>query len=236
MKCTIASTKLAVMQAKSTRTLAGEVKPTVLAPKTAYQVASFEELVTVLRSHQQPEVSLSSLDLQTVTANQRQSASTQAAAVRQEEKNAGGNIGPEEAAHPKAHNLDADGYHTQIPKKSKGAKSKARKALREGVAKSGLTSGELKSHSTQQVRTAGYNGTATAVKIMGWANNVNIKPTKRFEKFQRVEALGQYEVLASSDSEEEDIDGMDVDEEMVSAGIADPTGTEDAPVRCYEGH
>ncbi|KAE9184782.1 hypothetical protein PF002_g26342 [Phytophthora fragariae] len=227
------------MQAKSTRTLAGEVKPTVLAPKTAYQVASFEELVTVLRSHQQPEVSLSSLDLQTVTANQRQSASTQAAAVRQEEKNAGGNIGPEEAAHPKAHNLDADGYHTQIPKKSKGAKAKARKALREGVAKSGLTSGELKSHSTQQVRTAGYNGTATAVKIMGWANNVNIKPTKRFEKFQRVEALGQYEVLASSDSEEEDIDGMDVDEEMVSAGIADPTGTEgiedDAPYAYPEG-
>ncbi|KAE8984450.1 hypothetical protein PR001_g23172 [Phytophthora rubi] len=220
------------MQAKSTRTLAGEVKPTVLAPKTAYQVASFEELVTVLRSHQQPEVSLSPLDLQTVTANQRQRASTQTAAVLQEE-NAGGNIGPGEPANPKAHNLDADGYHTQIPKKSKGAKAKARKALREGVATSDLTSGELKSHSTQQVRTAGCNGTATAVKIMGRANNVKLKPTKRFEKFQRVEALGQYEVLASSDSEEEDIDGMDVDEEMASAGIADPTGTEgiedDAP-------
>ncbi|KAE9260113.1 hypothetical protein PF001_g32813 [Phytophthora fragariae] len=74
---------------------------------------------------------------------------------------------------------------------------------------------------------------------MGRANNANLKPTKRFEKFQRVEALGQYEVLASSDSEEENIDGMDVDEEMVSAGIADPTGTEgiedDAPYAYPEG-
>ncbi|KAE9266177.1 hypothetical protein PF008_g31671 [Phytophthora fragariae] len=196
------------MQAKSTRTLAGEISPTTGGKPVIVGPADSDR-----------ESASKCLDTGRSSATGG--------------KNAGGNIGPEKAAHPKAHNLDADGYHTQIPKKSKGAKAKARKALREGVAKSGLTSGELKSHSTQQVRTAGYNGTATAVKIMGRANNVNLKPTKRFEKFQRVEALGQYEVLVSSDSEEEDIDGMDVDEEMVSAGIADPTGTEgiedDAP-------
>ncbi|GMF63761.1 unnamed protein product [Phytophthora fragariaefolia] len=56
------------------------------------------------------------------------------------------------------------------------------------------------------------------------------KPAKRFEQFQRHEALGQFSVLADTDSDEGDSDDMDVDDE--AARYESPTsciGEDDAP-------
>ncbi|KAE8878783.1 hypothetical protein PF003_g37156 [Phytophthora fragariae] len=55
-------------------------------------------------------------------------------------------------------------------------------------------------------------------------------PAKRFEQFQRHEALGQFGVLADTDSDEGDSDDMDVDDE--AARYESPTsriGQDDAP-------
>ncbi|GMF54066.1 unnamed protein product [Phytophthora fragariaefolia] len=55
-------------------------------------------------------------------------------------------------------------------------------------------------------------GTHTGRKKTHKASGGSNKMMKRFEKFQRAEALGRYGALADSDSDEEKSDAMEVDE------------------------
>ncbi|KAL4165624.1 hypothetical protein KRP22_014334 [Phytophthora ramorum] len=108
---------------------------------------------------------------------------------------------------------DKEGFQTKEPRKIKSAKAKARKGKREADP----------DRRRPQRRT---DGQETAVKIITGhkketkATNKSLpqgssgqRPTKRFEKFQREEALGRYGALADSDSDEVGSEDMEVDEE-----------------------
>ncbi|KAE9010554.1 hypothetical protein PR003_g15048 [Phytophthora rubi] len=54
--------------------------------------------------------------------------------------------------------------------------------------------------------------TEKSIKNKGKHSKTSARPNNRFDKFQRKEAMGQYEALADSDSDFETNDNMDVDD------------------------
>ncbi|KAE9272708.1 hypothetical protein PR003_g30123, partial [Phytophthora rubi] len=143
---------------------------------------------------------------------------------------------------------DADGFTTKETKRTKAAKLKKGKAhttetvegtqphagkevetkwSKKNKEQSGSALNQAQEHNARS-RTGVKNGagqTARAAK----PGKAPRKPTKRFEQFQRHEALGQYSVLADSDSEESDADAMDIDEQATVAHHYYNAEGDDAP-------
>ncbi|KAE9208246.1 hypothetical protein PF002_g19456 [Phytophthora fragariae] len=145
---------------------------------------------------------------------------------------------------------DAEGFFTKETKRTKAAKAKAKHVLAGDSAntdpahRGGNSAGATPRHNKQgdgmtsergqgskpKTRAGKKTDKGYAEKDAGKAGKAPRKITKRFEKVQRVEALGQYSALAMSDSDESDSDGMEIDEtaqELVA--YADRSEEDDAP-------
>ncbi|KAE9306865.1 hypothetical protein PR003_g21145 [Phytophthora rubi] len=225
MKCTAAFSKLTRMQEKATRILDGPVEHTRVAPRREYQVASIDELVTLLQSNIPQQLQAANLIPGTQEKQQHgqegddSKLTTVADNVTMQLPEQEGDSSNDMAA-------DAAGYTVKESKKSKSAKTKARKAKSEAgqqrtVAKMDGAGAEKQQGRLKNDDADGREGVAhekskgahTGRKKTHTASGGSNKMMKRFEKFQRAEALGRYGALADSDSEEEKSDSMEVDEE-----------------------
>nr|KAE8919830.1 hypothetical protein PF009_g29869 [Phytophthora fragariae] len=218
VKCSVAFSKLAGMQAKATRILDGVVEQAHVAPRREYQVESVEQLVEMLKRTMPTQ----SQGVQLLPAYNDQ---PQNGAAGQDAHVVGATsttrVNQHDAHDAREATVESDEEELKLkePKKSKAAKAKERKTKRDaGTGKAGLTlsgagsSGQrdskqaaLRTNSSQVTKSTTNKGRLSTPR----PTNV---PNKRFEKFQRTEALGRYGVLADSDSEDGESNGMDVDE------------------------
>ncbi|KAE9094200.1 hypothetical protein PF007_g17840 [Phytophthora fragariae] len=242
MRCTLAVSKLAAMKAKSTRVYTGKLDAVRPPPRAAFQVGTMEELLELLMQHQpkrQEPGHLITVDVEQGDYAER----SEAGAVQVQESHSDDAKAPE----PKH---DAEGFFTKETKRTKAAKAKAKHVLAGDSAntdpahRGGNSAGATPRHNKQgdgmtsergqgskpKTRAGKKTDKGYAEKDAGKAGKAPRKITKRFEKVQRVEALGQYSALAMSDSDESDSDGMEIDEtaqELVA--YADRSEEDDAP-------
>ncbi|KAE8978353.1 hypothetical protein PR002_g24738 [Phytophthora rubi] len=151
-------------------------------------------------------------------------------------------------SHGKSMHQDAEGFYTKESKKSKAAKGKAAMPnVEDSLSDEADTNGTV--DVTVPNSTASLKPVSTPTEAKGKVikskpvpnhrteskgkrqnGKMHRNPAKRFEQFQRHEALGQFGVLADTDSDEGDSDDMDVDDE--AARYESPTsgiGQDDAP-------
>ncbi|KAE9050531.1 hypothetical protein PR001_g2290 [Phytophthora rubi] len=250
MKCTLATGKIPVTRAKSTRNFAGTVdyiKPT---PRMDFSVKSLQELVDLLKKHQpesQPPRKLLEVTFRPLTAENETSTITDSthpvACVGQTQGDEGGSDTRNSCQ-------DAEGYVTKEPKKIKTNKAKARIAhLGEATSSTEISrenaqakaptkpkqspNGKPKAERNEQnitKQTVGATSTGTTATGKRQNGKAQRKPAKRFETFQRHEALGQFGALADSESDDSADGDMDVDEEpFQSEDAAFVVDDDDAP-------
>ncbi|KAE9002289.1 hypothetical protein PR002_g17672 [Phytophthora rubi] len=129
--------------------------------------------------------------------------------------------------------VDPAGFSTKTTKKSKAAKAKARKALRDGHGDRGggnasdndrkpffttsAAGAASRGHMAQRVQDAlnpqEQSAGKRAITKKGKVGATKARAGTRFDRFQRHEALGQYGARAESDSDEEDAGSMEVDDD-----------------------
>ncbi|KAE9163021.1 hypothetical protein PF005_g30616, partial [Phytophthora fragariae] len=228
--------------------MAGKVEMKTPPSSMDFQVNSLQALVDLLskqQMEQQPQnklLAVAEIEFGTEARVEKESDHTSSADLAANLSRQTG------TSHGNSMHQDAEGFYTKESKKSKVAKGKAAMpSVEDSLSDEADTNGTV--DVTVPNSTASLNPVSTPTEAKGKVTKskpvpnhrteskgkrqngkMNRNPAKRFEQFQRHEALGQFGVLADTDSDEGDSDDMDVDDE--AARYESPTsgiGQDDAP-------
>ncbi|KAE9275363.1 hypothetical protein PR003_g29354 [Phytophthora rubi] len=119
-----------------------------------------------------------------------------------------------------------DGFKTHGPRRPKAAKAKARKAKREATASGQPATTKIEDNAGPGTLNTG----SSEPTILGNLEYKRRQQPRRFERFQRAEALGRYEALAESESDSDEDGRSEMDMDTGTGGTSD----EEAPY-AYSG-
>ncbi|KAE9274531.1 hypothetical protein PR003_g29580, partial [Phytophthora rubi] len=225
-KCTLAATKLDQLRAKFTRVFTGKVEPVRPAARADFNVSSVEQLLELLRQHQQQPQPDS--HLQPVQERAEEDKGLEEAAIIAPSR---ADLEQQEREQTTRHEQpDADGFYTKAGKRNKHGRSRTVDASRSQqtsppaaeIAHAAATNPGAKPRAEDEHATIASGLLQTKGKHLG--------------KNKRVEALGQFGVLADSDSDNDDSDIMEVDDEAAVPEEHDAeVGVDDAPYAYSSG-
>ncbi|KAE9190804.1 hypothetical protein PF004_g21796 [Phytophthora fragariae] len=223
-KCTTSNAKLMMVKARATRTVEGNCEAVQTVSIHAYRAQSAEELIQLLIANtpQSPTTTLQLLKVEPEEPTPNAAQTEQLISVHKDaqQDNAQHQIEPVGGA--KA----GDGFKTHGPRRSKAAKAKARKAKREATASGQPATTKIEDNAGPGTLNTG----SSEPTILGNLEYKRRQQPRRFERFQRAEALGRYEALAESESDSDEDGRSEMDVDTGTGGTSD----EEAPY-AYSG-